>query len=114
MPSGKALQSGTSHDLGQNFAKPFDIKFQDKDGKESYVWQTSWGVSTRSIGGLVLTHGDDNGLRLPPRLAPVQVIVLPVLVNEQTISYANQLKAKLQAAGLRTEVDSTDDESIGF
>lgn len=114
MPSGKALQSATSHDLGQNFAKPFDIKYQDKNGQQAFVWQTSWGISTRSIGGLVLAHGDDNGLRLPPRLAPIQVIILPVKPTKQTISFCDGLKAKLLSAGIRTEIDAKDDESIGF
>lgn len=114
MPSGKALQSGTSHDLGQNFAKAFDIKFQDKNGTESYVWQTSWGFSTRSIGGLILAHGDDNGLRLPPKLAPTQVIILPVMADEELNTYANKLAAALKAKGVRALVDDRDDERLGY
>src|SRR5271157_4463756 len=78
MQDGKALQSGTSHDLGQNFGKAFDVKFQNQAGEMDYVWQTSWGVSTRLIGGLVMAHSDDNGLVLPPRMAPVQVVVVPI------------------------------------
>jgi len=78
MPDGKVLQAATSHDLGQNFSKVFDIKFQNADGKQDFVWQTSWGVSTRSLGGLFLAHGDDNGLILPPKIAPIQVVIVPI------------------------------------
>jgi prolyl-tRNA synthetase len=114
MPSGKILQSATSHDLGQNFAKAFNTKFQDKDGKEVYVWQTSWGLSTRSIGGLILMHGDDNGLRLPPKLAPIQVVIVPVITEEGLVGYANKLAEELKAKGLRVMVDDRDDERMGF
>lgn len=114
MPSGKALQSGTSHDLGQNFAKVFDTKFQNKEGGESYVWQTSWGFSTRSIGGLILAHGDNNGLRLPPKLAPVQVVIIPVLPEEKLIEYAQKIAEELKAHGIRAQVDDRDDERMGF
>ena len=78
MPDGKALQGATSHNLGQNFSKPFDIHFQNKEGKQDFVWQTSWGLSTRSLGGLFLTHGDDSGLLFPPKIAPIQVVVVPI------------------------------------
>jgi len=78
MQDGKALQAGTSHNLGQNFGKAFDVKFQNKEGQLDYVWQTSWGVSTRLIGGLVMTHSDDRGLVLPPKLTPLQAIVIPI------------------------------------
>src|SRR5688572_31902195 len=81
MQDGKALQAGTSHDLGQNFGKAFDVKFQNKEGVEDFVWQTSWGVSTRLIGALIMTHSDDNGLVLPPKLAPVQVAIVPINVK---------------------------------
>lgn len=114
MPSGKALQSCTSHDLGQNFAKAFDTKFQDEDGEEKFVWQTSWGLSTRSIGGLILGHGDDNGLILPPKLAPKQVVVVPVKSNERLVAFANELRAKLSEVGIRAAVDDRDDESFGY
>lgn len=114
MPSGKVLQSCTSHDLGQNFAKAFETKFQDKDGKEAYVWQTSWGFSTRSIGGLILAHGDDNGLRLPPKLAPVQVVVIPVVANADLLDYSHKLAEDLKAKGIRVQVDDRDDERMGF
>ena len=78
MQDGKALQAGTSHFLGQNFAKAFDVKFATKEGKEEYVWATSWGVSTRLMGALIMTHSDDNGLVLPPKLAPFQVVIVPI------------------------------------
>jgi prolyl-tRNA synthetase len=78
MGDGKALQAGTSHNLGQNFAKAFDILFTDEDGQQRHVWQTSWGVSTRMVGGVIMAHGDDTGLRLPPAVAPVQVVVVPI------------------------------------
>lgn len=114
MPSGKVLQSCTSHDLGQNFAKAFETKFQDKDGKEAYVWQTSWGFSTRSIGGLILAHGDDNGLRLPPKLAPIQVVVIPVVADADLLDYSRKLAEDLKAKGIRVLVDERDDERMGF
>lgn len=114
MPSGKTLQAVTSHDLGQNFSKPFNIRFQDKEGKEALVWQTSWGLSTRSIGGLILAHGDDNGLRLPPLLAPTQVVIVPVRAEGETLDYCLELQTSLKSAGVRVEVDQRDDESFGF
>ncbi len=114
MPSGKILQSCTSHDLGQNFAKAFETKFQDKDGGESYVWQTSWGFSTRSIGGLILAHGDDNGLRLPPKLAPVQIAIIPVVADSDLVDYCHKLADELKAKGIRVNVDDRDDERMGF
>jgi prolyl-tRNA synthetase len=114
MPSGKTLQAVTSHDLGQNFAKPFDIKFQNKEGGESYVWQTSWGLSTRSIGGLIQMHGDDNGLRLPPKLAPTQVVIVPVKPEDDLLAYAKKIQSTLQQSGVRVKTDARDDESFGF
>ncbi len=99
MQDGKALQAGTSHFLGQNFAKAFDVKFTDTNNKESYVWSTSWGVSTRLMGGLIMTHSDDNGLVLPPKLAPTQVVIVPIPkangeINEVVDKIVDQLKAK--------------------
>src|SRR5881397_1197098 len=94
MQDGKALQAGTSHNLGQNFSKAFDVKFQTKEGNWAHVWQTSWGVSTRLIGALVMAHGDDNGLSLPPRLAPLQVVVVPIWKSDEEkmlISEASRL-----------------------
>lgn len=114
MPSGKALQACTSHDLGQNFAKPFNITFQDKEGADAFVWQTSWGLSTRSIGGLILAHGDDNGLRLPPKLAPTQIVIVPVRPEPELMTYCKELANQLQQAGIRAAIDDRDDESFGF
>lgn len=114
MPSGKALQSCTSHDLGQNFAKAFETKFQDEDGEERYVWQTSWGVSTRSIGGLIVGHGDDNGLILPPKLAPVQAVVVPVKTEEPLVAYCQSIHDTLKRENVRAESDLRDDERFGF
>ena len=113
MPSGKALQACTSHDLGQNFSKPFEISFQDKDGQSQFVWQTSWGFSTRSIGGLILSHGDDNGLRLPPKLAPTQVVIVPVKNDQQIVDFCAKLVADLKGK-VRVKLDDRDDESFGF
>lgn len=115
MPSsGKALQACTSHDLGQNFAKAFNITFQDKAGGESYVWQTSWGFSTRSIGGLILSHGDENGLRLPPRLAPHQVVIVPVRVEDDIMQYCESLAKDLRKQNIRVKIDNRDDETFGY
>lgn len=114
MPSGKALQSCTSHDLGQNFAKTFNITFQAHDGTDVPVWQTSWGLSTRSIGGLILAHGDNNGLVLPPQLAPIQVVIVPVRPESNLLEYGEVLKQELTAAGLRVEFDIRDDERFGY
>jgi prolyl-tRNA synthetase len=110
MQDGKALQAGTSHDLGQNFGKAFDVKFQSKVGVEEYVWQTSWGVSTRLIGGLVMSHSDDNGLVLPPKLAPLQAVIIPFFrksdeENQRVLAKAREVAAELKAAGISVEVD---------
>lgn len=114
MPEGKALQACTSHDLGQNFARAQDIKFQDKTGQAQYVWQNSWGFSTRSVGGLLMAHGDDAGLVLPPAVAGVQVIVIPVNNDENLAKYANEVKTQLDEAGIRVKVDAREGESLGF
>lgn len=114
MPGGKALQSATSHDLGQNFSKPFDIKFQDRNGETQFVWQTSWGLSTRTLGGLFMTHGDDQGLRLPPKLAPIQVIILPVRADEKVLAVVEQVKQSLDSVGIRARIDDREGESLGF
>lgn len=98
MQDGKALQAGTSHDLGQNFGKAFDVKFQSKEGKEEFVWQTSWGVSTRLIGALIMTHSDDNGLVLPPRLAPIHVVIVPIFKGDDE-------KAKVMAVAEKLAED---------
>ncbi|HEY4963933.1 MAG TPA: proline--tRNA ligase [Candidatus Saccharimonadales bacterium] len=115
MPGGKALQSATSHDLGQNFAKAFHVKFQSKEGDTQFVWQTSWGLSTRSIGGLIMAHGDDKGLRLPPKLAPIQAIVIPVKSDDIVITeYGNKIVNSLKKVGIRADFDTRDGESLGF
>lgn len=114
MPSGKALQACTSHDLGQNFSKAQDISFLDNNGERQYVWQTSWGFSTRSIGGLILAHGDDNGLVLPPRMAPTQVAIVPVRPDPEVVHYCERIAEALEAADIRVVVDSRDDESFGY
>ncbi|MBP9763061.1 proline--tRNA ligase, partial [Patescibacteria group bacterium] len=106
MPGGKALQSCTSHDLGQNFSKSFEIQFQAKDSSKQYAWQTSWGLSTRSMGGLIMAHGDDKGLRLPPKLAPIQVIILPVKAEEAINAACQSIADRLNEAGYRVKVDT--------
>ena len=112
MQSGLALQAGTSHELGQNFSKVFDIKFQNKSGVEEYVWQTSWGVSTRLIGGLIMTHSDDKGLVLPPKLAPIQAAFIPIYRKDEersaVLERVQQLAAELRGGGLAIEVDDRD------
>lgn len=116
MPDGKALQGATSHNLGQNFSKPFDIHFQNREGKQDFVWQTSWGLSTRSLGGLFLTHGDDNGLVLAPKIAPIQVVIIPIdsrAVKKNALEsargrykYANDLEKELTSKGIRVRIDA--------
>ena len=109
MQDGKALQSGTSHFLGQNFAKAFDVTFANKDNQREHVWATSWGVSTRLMGGLIMTHSDDQGLVLPPRLAPTQVAIVPILKkngdNERVLGAAREMRDALQASGVRVVLD---------
>lgn len=104
MGDGKALQLGTSHELGTNFAKAFNTQYLSKEGKQELVWQTSWGVSTRMVGGLIMSHGDDNGLRVPPRLAHVQVVVMAIK-GDEAVTKVRELGAQLKAAGLRVFVD---------
>jgi prolyl-tRNA synthetase len=113
MGDGKALQMGTSHELGRNFAKAFDVQFSAASGEREYVWQTSWGVSTRMVGGLIMGHGDDNGLRVPPRLAPVQALVMVVKDGEGVGETAQKLAAELGAAGVRVAVDDRTDTPFG-
>ena len=113
MGDGKALQMGTSHELGQNFAKPFDITYASAEGTNEYVWQTSWGASTRLIGALIMGHGDDFGLRLPPALAPAQVVVLVVKDSPEVGAAAEALVAELTAAGHRVRLDARTDTSFG-
>ncbi|MGQ0773449.1 MAG: proline--tRNA ligase [Pseudonocardiales bacterium] len=113
MVDGKALQMGTSHELGQNFARAFDVQFLAASGQREYVWQTSWGVSTRMVGGLIMCHGDDAGLRVPPRLAPVQAIVLVVKDDAEVRARAHQIVSELRDAGIRTVLDEQTDVSFG-
>jgi prolyl-tRNA synthetase len=113
MGDGKALQMGTSHELGQNFAKAFDIQFLDATGVQQYVWTTSWGVSTRMVGGLIMAHGDDRGLRVPPRLAPIQVVVVAVRDDAEVVARCRALTDELAASGLRAHLDDKVDLSIG-
>jgi prolyl-tRNA synthetase len=113
MRDGKALQLGTSHELGQNFAKAFDVQFTTDTGGREHAWQTSWGVTTRMIGGLIMVHGDDNGLRVPPRLAPVQALVLVVKDGEGVSEAAAALVDELRAAGVRVKLDDRTDTPFG-
>ena len=112
MPEGKALQGCPSHDLGQNFSKAQGIKFQDKQGQSQFVWQNSWGFTTRSIGALLMAHGDDAGLVLPPRVAPVQVVIIPVTSGEEELAAARKLADNL--GDVRVKVDTREGESLGF
>ena len=118
MQDGKALQAGTSHFLGQNFAKAFDVKFANKEGKQDYVWATSWGVSTRLMGALVMTHSDDNGLVLPPKLAPIQVVIIPIYRGDEEFDkvseVALELEKELRAKGLRVKFDNRDTQKPGW
>ncbi len=118
MQDGKALQAGTSHFLGQNFAKAFDVKFSDKNNTLDYVWATSWGVSTRLIGGLVMTHSDDQGLVLPPRIAPIQVVIVPIFKGEEQKAIldekVNAIVASFKAAGIRVKYDNSDNQRPGW
>lgn len=113
MGDGKALQMGTSHELGQNFARAFSIQYLDDTGQQQFAWTTSWGVSTRMVGGLIMSHGDDDGLRIPPRLAPIQVVVLAVRDDDAVIERCRQLHAELTDAGIRAELDCRTEVSMG-
>jgi prolyl-tRNA synthetase len=118
MQDGKALQAGTSHFLGQNFAKAFDVRFSDKDNQLDYVWATSWGVSTRLVGALVMAHGDDEGLILPPRIAPLQVVIIPIYKGEERkeglLSKGRDLAAQCRAAGLSVLFDDAEHARPGW
>ena len=115
MQDGKALQAGTSHFLGQNFAKAFDVKFSNQNNKEEYVWATSWGVSTRLVGGLIMTHSDDDGLVLPPRLAPIQVVIVPIpKPNGEINEVAESLMVELKAKGISVKYDQDKKKRPGF
>ena len=118
MQDGKALQAGTSHFLGQNFAKAFDVTFMNKENKQELVWATSWGVSTRLMGALIMTHSDDNGLVLPPTLAPIQVVIVPIYKTEEQLNAirakVDALSAELKAAGIRVKFDDDDTKKPGW
>ena len=118
MQDGKALQSGTSHFLGQNFAKAFDVKFLNKENKQEFVWATSWGVSTRLIGAVVMAHSDDQGLVMPPRIAPIQVVIVPIYKGEESKAAidakANEIIKELKAAGIRVKYDNNDNTRPGW
>lgn len=118
MQDGKALQSGTSHFLGQNFAKAFDVKFTNKEGREEYVWATSWGVSTRLIGALIMAHSDDNGLVLPPKLAPIQVVIVPIYKKMEQLDVISEkvdpIVAELKAKGISVKFDHSDNKKPGW
>ncbi|MGL4292866.1 MAG: proline--tRNA ligase [Bacteroidales bacterium] len=118
MQDGKALQSGTSHFLGQNFAKAFDVTFTNKEGKQELVWATSWGVSTRLMGALIMTHSDDNGLVLPPKLAPFQVVIVPIFRSAEQLAQIDErvaeISAKLKALGISVKYDNSDNKKPGW
>lgn len=118
MQDGKALQSGTSHFLGQNFAKAFDVKFVNKENKEEYVWATSWGVSTRLMGALIMTHSDDNGLVLPPKLAPIQVVIVPIFKSAEDLekirTTLDPVITEMRRRGIRVKFDDADNKRPGF
>jgi len=118
MPDGKALQMGTSHFLAQNFSKPFEVKFADKDNVEHFAWQTSWGVSWRLIGAMIMAHGDDKGLVLPPKVAPMQVVIIPIYKNdndkENVISKVNEIANILELKNIRIHIDSREELTPGY
>jgi prolyl-tRNA synthetase len=118
MQDGKALQAGTSHFLGQNFAKAFDVKFANKEGKLDYVWGTSWGASTRLMGALIMAHSDDEGLVLPPKLAPIQVVIVPIFKGEEQLAKitekVNSLKKELLAKGISVKFDNRETHTPGW
>ena len=118
MPDGKALQMGTSHHLGQNFSKPFEISFLGKDEKQHFAWQTSWGVSWRLIGALIMIHGDDKGLILPPRIAPIQVVIIPIYYNEEQkkdiLKVSKEITEQFEKNNIRIIIDSNEQYTPGW
>ncbi len=118
MRDGKALQCGTSHNLGQNFSKAYDVQFLNRDGEQEYAWGTSWGLSTRMVGGVIMTHGDDKGLRLPPAIAPVQVVVVPIYKSDDersgVLEVAGKMRDALAGNGVRVRLDDRDQHRPGF
>jgi prolyl-tRNA synthetase len=114
MPDGRAIQMGTSHHLGDNFAKAFNIRYLDKEGHEQYVWQTSWAETTRVIGALIMNHGDDQGLVLPPNIAPIQIVIVPINNDSELIDYVSKIKSELQKENIRIYIDSRNEKTIGW
>ncbi|MDQ4077811.1 MAG: His/Gly/Thr/Pro-type tRNA ligase C-terminal domain-containing protein, partial [Chloroflexota bacterium] len=118
MGDGKALQSATSHNLGQNFARAFETQYLNQENELEYVWQTSWGLSTRMVGGIIMTHGDDNGLILPPRLAPIQAIIIPIWRKEEekgpVLELVDRVERTLQEAGIRVRSDRSEQHTVGW
>jgi prolyl-tRNA synthetase len=117
MSDGKALQMGTSHFLGQQFSKVFNVRYEDRDQKLQYVWQTSWGVSTRLVGAIIMSHGDDSGLRLPPRIAPIQVVIVPISIGnwkEDILPVAKSIEDELKTAGIRVKLDEREEFTPGW
>ena len=118
MPDGKALQMGTTHFLGQNFSKPFEVKYADKNNVESFVWQTSWGVSWRLIGGMIMVHGDDKGLVLPPKVAPIQVVIIPIYHSDEEkktiLEKSREIELNLRSQNIRVHLDDRDQVTPGF
>lgn len=117
MPDGKALQMGTSHFLGQHFSKVFNIRFEDRNQELKYVWQTSWGMTTRLVGALIMSHGDDSGLKIPPRIAPVQVVIVPISVGnwkENVLPAARELEKEISKAGFRVQLDDREEHTPGW
>jgi prolyl-tRNA synthetase len=117
MPDGKALQMGTSHNLGQHFSKVFNIRFEDREQKLQYVWQTSWGVSTRLVGSVIMSHGDDSGLQFPPRIAPVQIVIIPISLGnwkQEVLPTAQELEQNLKVQGWRVKLDAREEFTPGW
>src|SRR3989338_5931899 len=114
MPDGKALQLGTSHHLGDNFSRAFDIQYLDKTGKRQYVWQTSWAETTRVIGALILSHGDDQGLVFPPLIAPVQIVIIPISQTSTIARFCAELKKDLEKEGIRVKIDDREEKTVGW
>ena len=118
MPDGRALQMGTSHFLGQNFSKPFEVKYADKNNVEKFTWQTSWGVSWRLLGAMIMVHGDDHGLVLPPKVAPIQVVIIPIYYSKEdeknVCSKAEQIRMEISKMGMRTHMDKREGMTPGF
>lgn len=114
MPDGKVIQMGTSHHLGDNFAKAFNIRYLDKQGKLQYVWQTSWAETTRVIGALILSHGDDQGLVLPPKIAPIQLVIMPITSDVTIVAYCLKVKEQLEKGGIRTKLDDREEKTVGW